>query len=842
MKQFFKINHLFLTAFFVSSSIFSQNVMQNDIVSNLVGLWEFNNSSNLTEATIGNNLVLKGNCVAVDGPTDSSGAVRIGIGSYFTSTHGILPNGGGNLVNDYTIVMDVKIPMTGKWYALYQTDISNLNDGDWFINPSGNIGIGEIGYTPKAILPNEWYRIAVSVSNGNHCTYYIDGKKSLNGNIGTLDGRFSLSSKVLFFADENAEDNIFDIAEIQLYSTDLSENEVSELGGYQHNITNSSIKTFPYLQSPTLNSIYICWSFPGNNALVEYGLTSSLGNSVIPEKIPISDENIFFNWYSAKLENLIPSTIYYYKVKTDSAESEIYKFKTQPDFNDSTSRIRLALYSDNQTNFAKFTEINDSLKSKINSLYGQNIEENLNLVFDSGDIVGNGWSLQQYLQEYLNPHHKISTSVPYMVSIGNHEEDSPYFYDIMKYEDFGGPQGEKYYSFRIGKVLIVALNSNTGYRNDTQINWLNTVLSNAQIDNSIDWIFAFNHHPGQSEIWPDGNTAYVQDKIIPTLSKYSKVDLLTYGHSHNYERGAVSDCNLRLMCIGGAGGALDRWGMYNNQQDYLEIQKAFDHHCYAILDIDVANKSYEITTYSIGNPDNPLDNVVIDKFSRNKFDETPPQEPIIISPSEDDIISNTFLLTSSEYYGTYEIMSSQFQITNNKGNYDSPILDVMRNYENIYGEPKAPNYLPNDLNENIDLTSLEVSDLNYKGDIWVRVRYRDKNLQWSSWSQEHDLVVDKVNEVKKNELVKIDQYQLYNNFPNPFNPTTKIQFDIKETGIVQLNIYNNLGEFIKEIYKGNLSPGRYSYNFDATELSSGIYYYRLITNKFSDIKKMMVLK
>ena len=58
------------------------------------------------------------------------------------------------------------------------------------------------------------------------------------------------------------------------------------------------------MQSPTPNSIYVWWTYAGDNPLVEYGLTTELGNQVIPEKILIDDGNIQFNWYSAKLENL----------------------------------------------------------------------------------------------------------------------------------------------------------------------------------------------------------------------------------------------------------------------------------------------------------------------------------------------------------------------------------------------------------------------------------------------------------------------------------------------------------------------------------------------------------
>jgi hypothetical protein len=614
---------------------------------------------------------------------------------------------------------------------------------------------------------------------------------------------------------------------------------MKELGGYEHEI--EIIKTesdAPYLQSPTPTSIYACWTYKGDNPSAEYGLTSSLGNQVIPETILIDG----LNWYAAKLENLEPSTIYYYQVKTDSTESEIYKFRTQPVDYDSTEHIRFAIFGDNRTVPAKFTEVNDSLKSKAISLYGENIEEGLNLVYDVGDIVTNGRVLSQYLPEYFNPVSSISPSVPFMVSIGNHEGESPLYYQFMKYEDFGGAEGEKYYSNRIGRVLFIGLNSNPQLRNDIQIEWLDQVLASAQNDDTIEWIFAFLHHPGRSELWPDGNTSYVQDRVIPTLAKYSKVDMLTYGHSHNFERGTAPSGGFRLMLNGGAGSALDRWEMYNNQENYPEIQKTFDHYCYAIVDIDIANKYCEVITYSLGHPQNPLDNVIIDQFIRDKADETPPDTPTFILPEEDATVETPFVLDASDYVGTYEIMSSQFQITSSKGDYDSPVLDIKRDFEDIYGTPQPPDYIPIDLNAGIDLTEYVVSNIGVVGEVWARVRYRDKNLQWSSWSSELDLVVKDPTSVEKDESVIVNEYKLYSNYPNPFNPTTTIQFDLKEASIVTLRVYNNLGELVAELENRKLSAGRYSRIFDASNLTSGIYFYKLKANNFVKVKKMTLLK
>ncbi|NWG28262.1 MAG: T9SS type A sorting domain-containing protein, partial [Ignavibacteriaceae bacterium] len=74
------------------------------------------------------------------------------------------------------------------------------------------------------------------------------------------------------------------------------------------------------------------------------------------------------------------------------------------------------------------------------------------------------------------------------------------------------------------------------------------------------------------------------------------------------------------------------------------------------------------------------------------------------------------------------------------------------------------------------------------------------------------------------------------------NPVTKITFTMPETGEVKLTVYNVVGEKVKELINGKLEKGRHSVEFDGRELSSGMYIYRLETDRFSDQKKMILIK
>jgi hypothetical protein len=90
-------------------------------------------------------------------------------------------------------------------------------------------------------------------------------------------------------------------------------------------------------------------------------------------------------------------------------------------------------------------------------------------------------------------------------------------------------------------------------------------------------------------------------------------------------------------------------------------------------------------------------------------------------------------------------------------------------------------------------------------------------------------------------------FELYQNYPNPFNPVTKIKYGIPELGIkdqslVELKLYDILGNEIKTLVNEQKSPGSYEIVFDGSDISSGVYFYKLRCNSFSAIRKMVLTK
>ena len=101
---------------------------------------------------------------------------------------------------------------------------------------------------------------------------------------------------------------------------------------------------------------------------------------------------------------------------------------------------------------------------------------------------------------------------------------------------------------------------------------------------------------------------------------------------------------------------------------------------------------------------------------------------------------------------------------------------------------------------------------------------------------------DEVLGIRELSSVTPETYSLSQNYPNPFNPTTTIRFSLKETGVVSLKVYNVIGQLVTTLVNGQKPAGTYEYNFDASSLSSGIYFYSIKAGDFTQTRKMILMK
>ena len=84
--------------------------------------------------------------------------------------------------------------------------------------------------------------------------------------------------------------------------------------------------------------------------------------------------------------------------------------------------------------------------------------------------------------------------------------------------------------------------------------------------------------------------------------------------------------------------------------------------------------------------------------------------------------------------------------------------------------------------------------------------------------------------------------ELDQNYPNPFNPTTNIRFGLPSSGLVNLTVYNMLGQKVAELVNDNKAAGWHTIAFDASKLSSGIYFYKIQSGNYVKTNKMLLVK
>lgn len=129
----------------------------------------------------------------------------------------------------------------------------------------------------------------------------------------------------------------------------------------------------------------------------------------------------------------------------------------------------------------------------------------------------------------------------------------------------------------------------------------------------------------------------------------------------------------------------------------------------------------------------------------------------------------------------------------------------------------------------------------------MRVRFRiacDASLNWDGWYIDNikltafQLLPTDIGNIN---LIP-DKFSLEQNYPNPFNPITQINYSVAKTGFVKITVFDILGREISKLVNEVKSPGQYSLEFNGTGFSSGMYFYKMETDNFMDIKKMSLIK
>lgn len=501
---------------------------------------------------------------------------------------------------------------------------------------------------------------------------------------------------------------------------------------------------YPYLQTPTPTGIYVNWKTSSNpQSLLEYGTSANNLNQIINGTNQIFSDNGYPNnyfYHTVKLTGLTPNTKYYYRVTTGTRTSAVHSFRTLPAMGQAATadgHIRFLVLGDNQIKAEpRYDSLMVAAKRKVLQKYAGSVNDNIAMLLNVGDQVDVG-TLDHYEFVHFDKSKYLSPELAIQTSVGNHETYGTmqldayrkhFYLDSLPYQGINSGS-EYYYAIQAGPVLVISMS--TEHVSAAQFNWVQQVVNAANNDATVQWIVTIGHRPYQAEQYVGDISTWVRNTVMPFLITSPKFVLHLGAHHHLYARGQHKDHPSYNVISGGT--AWDQyWGMAV-EQDFDDVQKTISNWAYSILDFDVANQKMDVETYSIGSIYRHKDNELIDEFHRYK-NQAVPATPSIATVFPDSIqlpytvSSSAFSSSAGELLNTTEFLISQnSQFINNE-------KDVMRDYENLFGAAVTI-----DSSADINL-GLNILDLNLNaGELpngwhYVKVRHRDRNMEWSAWS------------------------------------------------------------------------------------------------------------
>ena len=490
----------------------------------------------------------------------------------------------------------------------------------------------------------------------------------------------------------------------------------------------------PYLQSATPNSIKILWETDSDSqTTLEWGLGQFLTES--------TEGSSFSNYGTSKihtveLTNLTPNTRYYYRVVVGNYESysDLHDFITPP-APSSEASFKIIAMSDMQRdseNPNKFNEIiHDGVIDYISQEHSDDIPSELAMVLVTGDLVVTGTSYYQWQNHFFEPSEDLFSHIPLYPVFGNHEENTEYFLNYFDLPDNGTPEyDEHWYYTDYSNLRVIGLDSNTGYRIQPQLDWLEEVLSEACSNENIDFVFAQLHHPHKSELWTPGEINYTGD-VIALMENFTeqceKPSIHFFGHTHGYSRGQSKDHEHLWVNVATAGGAIDHWGEYP-QADYSEFTVTQDEWGFVLVEIEAGeNPQFELKRISRGNESIFRDNELRDQIVV-RLNNTIPNRPIgfelnnLQDPDFLTLLGSDFIDNDGD-----TPIASEWVIYEECDTDSNPVLHQFINSENWY-------YYEN-TQESVELSEITVSGLNSNTSYCWSFRYRDSSLGWSQWSE-----------------------------------------------------------------------------------------------------------
>lgn len=364
-----------------------------------------------------------------------------------------------------------------------------------------------------------------------------------------------------------------------------------------------------------------------------------------------------------------------------------------------------------------------------------------------------------------------------------------------------------------GEVIIAALSSDY-----TQVpsQW---VLLGGQLQKAQGTSMAAPHVTGSIALLLEKNSSLNYDDVVNVLKNTAVRDGFTSSSPNNtYGYGKLDSYNAFQNVSGGGGGGTQ----------VTIIQEGFDHTFPPNgWQIDVSNQSF---TWQQGNVTNQNFNQIDPNSVNSAFC------PWVNQNQNEWLITPSFNLGNGnatvEFYIGYSTAwlsnaTINLKISTNNGSSWTDLWSAENDGQGWMWRQKTVDLTAYSNNSNLKLAWQYIGN---DGDIVALDGVKLVGFQQATSVQEITSV-----------LIP-SEFQIYQNYPNPFNPITKIKFDLPLTSDVSLKIYDILGKEIATLINEEKSAGRYEVNFEAADLSSGVYFYKIKAGDYNQIRKMILLK
>ena len=286
----------------------------------------------------------------------------------------------------------------------------------------------------------------------------------------------------------------------------------------------------PYLSTVSQNSIIVNWrTVTMDSSVVRYGLTTGYGNE---------EKNVTLTTaHSLTLTSLLPDTVYHYRVLFQGKQTPDYTFRTGVN---SDIPFKFCVYGDTRTQA-------DSHLAVVNRM----VTFDPYFVLHTSDLVANGSDESQWAVYFATSCSSATAAqrFPFYYAIGNHEGESPLYYNYFYLPHNNPDSTESYYSFDYGNSHFISLDTQKPYGpSSAQYQWLRKDLVNAY---NKTFIFVFMHDHPYCAGGHNSNLG-LRDTLCPLFQTF-KVDMVFSGHSHFYQRnGPINGVTYIITDGGGA--------------------------------------------------------------------------------------------------------------------------------------------------------------------------------------------------------------------------------------------------------------------------------------------------